>query len=115
MQASNQNDRDTQDDLMRKVEQQLELSEAWRQLLGLEAQLAPLPSSSEAARAAGAGNQEAMPVLVHDPWHSLAREQGIQVVDLQLAPVHNAQAIGEESDVEHALDMMQEQEKKPEK
>lgn len=113
MQAPDQNKRDTQDELTRKVEQQLELSEAWRQLLGLEAQPAPSPSSLEVVRAAGAGSQEAMPVLAHDPWHSLAREQGIQVVDLQQA--HVAQGSDTESDVEHALDMMQEQEKKPEK
>ena len=106
MQASDQNTTGTQDDFTKKVEQQMELSEAWRQLLGLEA--------SEVAQTAGAGSQEAVPVLSHDPWNSLAHEQGIQVVDLQQAHVHKAQAGGEESDVEHALDMMQEQEKKPE-
>ena len=115
MQASDQNDSGTQDDLTKKVEQQLELSEAWRQLLGLDVQSAPAPLSLETARAAGAGNQEVVPVLSHDPWNSLAHEQGIQVVDLQQAHVHTAQPGGEESDVEHALDMMQEQEKKPEK
>ncbi|HEY6540847.1 MAG TPA: hypothetical protein VIZ18_07925 [Ktedonobacteraceae bacterium] len=115
MQARDQNDIDTQDDLTKKVEQQLELSEAWRQLLGLEAQPAPSPSSLEAAKATGAVNQEAVPVLSHDPWNFLARERGIQIVDLQQAHVHKAQASGEESDVEHALDMMQEQEKKSEK
>ncbi len=104
MQAPDHNTTDKQDDLTKKVEQQLELSEAWRQLLGLEA-----------AQTAAAGRQEPMPVLSHDPWHSLAHEQGIQVVDLQQAHVYKAQASGEESDVEHALDMMQEQEKKPEK
>ena len=115
MQAPNQNDTGIQDDLTKKVEQQLELSEAWRQLLGLEAQPVPAPLSLETARAAGASNQEAVPVLSHDPWNSLAQELGIQVVDLQQAHVHKAQADVEESDVEHALDMMQEQEKKPEK
>ncbi|SRR5690348_458511 len=106
MQAPDQYDAGTQDNLTKKVEQQLELSEVWRQLLGLEA--------VEVA-AAGVDNQEAVPVLSHDPWNSLAREQGIQVVDLQKAHVHSAQAGDEENDVEHALDMMQEQEKKPEK
>lgn len=104
MQAPDYNTTGKQDDLTKKVEQQLELSEAWRQLLGLEA-----------AHSAGAGRQEPVPVLSHDPWHSLAHEQGIQVVDLQQAHVHKAQAGDEESDVEHALDMMQEQEKKLEK
>ena len=104
MQAPDQNTIGTQDDLTKKVEQQLELSEAWRQLLGLEA-----------THSAGAGSQESVPVLRHDPWNSLAHEYGIQVVDLQQAHVYKAQAGGEESDVEHALDMMQEQEKKLEK
>ena len=115
MRAPDQNDKSEQDDLEKKVEQQLELSEAWRQLLGLEAPASALPSTLEALKAAGAGNQEGVPVLSHDPWTFLAHEQGIQVVDLQQAHVHKTQAAGEESDVEHALDMMQEQENKPEK
>lgn len=118
MQTSDQNNTGTQDDLTKKVEQQLELSEAWRQLLGLETQSVPAPSRlevAEVAQAVGAGNQETLPVLSLDPWNSLAHEQGIQIVDLQQAHVHKAQAGVEESDVEHALDMMQEQEKKPEK
>jgi hypothetical protein len=68
-----------------------------------------------AAQAGGAKNQEAVPVLSHDPWNSLAHERGIEVIDLQRVHVHQAQAGAEESDVEHALDVMQEQEKKPEK
>ncbi len=117
MQAPEQHDTGTLNDITKKVEQQLELSEAWRQLLGLEAQPAPAPVQLEAVQAVTTGNQEVVPVLSYDPWNSLAHEQGIQVVDLQLqlAYVHKAQARGEESDVEHALDMMQEQEKKPEK
>lgn len=106
MQAPDQYDAGTQDDLTRKVEQQLELSEVWRQLLGLE---------SIEVRDTGGDNQEAVPVLSHDPWNSLAHEQGIQVVDLQQAHVHAAQVGDEGNDVEHALDMMQEQEKKQEK
>lgn len=118
MQAPDQQNTGTLDDLTKKVEQQLELSEAWRQLLGLEAQPASAPGrleATEAVQVAGAGTSEAVPVLSHDPWHSLAHQQGIQVVDLQQAHVHTAQATDEESDVEHALDMMQEQEKKSEK
>jgi hypothetical protein len=115
MQAPDQNDKSKSDDLEKKVEQQLELSEAWRQLLGLEAQASPLPSTMEAAKAAGVDNQEGVPVLSHDPWNHLVHEQGIQVVDLQQAHVHKAQTAGEESDVEHALDVMQEQENRPEK
>jgi hypothetical protein len=117
MQAPDQNDKSEKDTLEKKVEQQLELSEAWRQLLGLEAQPASLPSAVEAVKAARKNNREAeaVPVLSDDPWNFLAHEQGIEVVDLQQAHVRKAQSTGEESDVEHALDMMQEQEKKPEK
>lgn len=115
MQAPDQNDKSKQDDLEKKVEQQLELSAAWRELLGLEEQASPLPLSLEAVKAAGIDNQEGVPVLSHDPWNSLVHEQGVQVIDLQQAHVHKAQASGEESDVEHALDIMQEQENKPEK
>jgi hypothetical protein len=106
MQAPDQHDTGTQDGLTKKVEYQLELSEVWRQLLGLE--------TVEVA-ATRVDNQEAVPILNHDPWNSLTHEQGIQVVDLQKTHVHTAQAGDEENDVEHALDMMQEQEKKPEK
>jgi hypothetical protein len=117
MQAPDQNDKSEQDALEKKVEQQLGLSEAWRQLLGLEAQAAPLPSAVEAVKATRINHREewGVPVLSDDPWNFLAHEQGIEVVDLQQAHVRNAQSAGQESDVEHALDMMQEQEKKPEK
>jgi len=90
--------------LEKKVEQQLKLSEAWRQLLGLEA----LPVSSDAALESGADAQEGLPVLNDDPWTRLVHEQGVQVVDLQRAHIHPAQTSGEASDVEHALDIMQE-------
>jgi|SRR5450759_5111516 hypothetical protein len=115
MQAPDQNDKSKSDDLEKKVEQQLELSEAWRQLLGLEAQASLLPPSLEAVKAVGVDNQEGVPVLSYDPWNSLVHEQGVQVIDLQQAHVHKAQIAGEESEVEHALDIMQEQENKPEK
>jgi hypothetical protein len=113
MQTPDQNDDSKHDDIEKKVEQQLELSEAWRQLLGLEAQASPLPPSPGAVKASGMDNAEGVPVLRHDPWHHLIHEQGIQVVDLQQAHVHPAQTASEESDVEHALSMMQEN--KPEK
>ena len=116
MQAPDANDAGKQqNELEKKVEQQLELSVAWRQLLGLEALSASPASLLEAGKAAGAENSEGVPVLRHDPWNSLIHEQGIQVVDLQAAHVQKAQGTGAESDVEHALDKMQEQENKPEK
>ena len=104
MQAPNNNEDSKHDDLEKKVEQQLELSEAWRQLLGLEA----LPVSSDAALESGADAQEGLPVLNDDPWTRLVHEQGVQIVDLQRAHIHPAQTSGEASDVEHALDIMQE-------
>ncbi len=104
MQAPNNNEDSKHDDLDKKVEQQLELSEAWRQLLGLEA----LPVSSDAALESGADAQEGLPVLNDDPWTRLVHEQGVQIVDLQRAHIHPAQTSGEASDVEHALDIMQE-------
>ncbi len=115
MQAPDQNEKSKHNDLEKKVEQRLELSEAWRQLLGQEAQASPLPSSLEEVKSGGIDNQEGVPVLRHDPWNSLVHEQGIQIVDLQQAHVHKAQATGEESDVEHALNIMQEQQNKLEK
>ena len=115
MQAPDQNDKSKNDDLERKVEQQLELSAAWRQLLGLEAQTSPLPPSLETVTFAGVDNQEGVPVLSHDPWNTLVHEQGVQVIDLQQAHVHKAQTAGEESEVENALEIMQEQVKKLEK
>jgi hypothetical protein len=115
MQAPDQNNKSKSDDLEKKVEQQLEMSEAWRQLLVLAAQASPLPPSLEAVKAVGVDSQEGVPVLSYDPWNSLIHEQGVQVIDLQQAHVHKLQTAGEESEVEHALDMMQEQENKPEK
>jgi hypothetical protein len=115
MQAPDQNDESKSDDLEKKVEQQLELSEAWRQLLGLEAQASPLPPDLEAVKAAGVDNLEGVPVLSYDPWNSLIHEQGVQVIDLQQAHVRTEQTAGEVSEVDHALDMMQEQVNKPEK
>ena len=108
MQAPDQNDKSKQAEPEKKVEQQLELSEAWRQLLGLEVQASPLPPAPETVQVAGTHHQEGVPVLSGDPWHHLLHEQGIQVVDLQQTHVHKAQTVGEESDVEHALDIMQE-------
>ena len=114
MQAPDQNDKSKHNDLEKIFEQQLELSEVWRQLLGLEAQTAPpLPPSLDAATETGTDNLEGVPVLNHDPWNHLVHEQGVQVVDLLLAHIHTEQTSGEESDVEHALNIMQEN--KPEK
>ncbi|HLX55949.1 MAG TPA: hypothetical protein VKR83_02900 [Ktedonobacteraceae bacterium] len=108
MQAPGQNNNLNYDDLEKKIEQRLELSDAWRQLLGMEAQASPVPVSSEQASAADAGAQEGVLVLSNDPWTHLIHAHGVQVVDLQQAHLHPAQASAGDSDVEHALDFMQE-------
>jgi hypothetical protein len=108
MQAPGQNDKLNHDDLERKNAQQLELSDAWRQLLGMEALASSLPAAPDPSIAPGADSQEGVPVLSNDPWTQLIHAQGVEVVDLQQTHLHAAQASVEDSDVEHALDIMQE-------
>jgi hypothetical protein len=112
MQAQGQNDNLNYNDFEKKIERQLELSDAWRQLLGMEAQASSLPTARQTAPnqpiVADAGSEEGVLVLSNDPWTQLIRAQGIQVVDLQQAHLHSAQASVEDGDVEHALDIMQE-------
>jgi hypothetical protein len=80
------------------LEKKLELSEAWRRLLGME---------TDAVVTAGSG-QEETPLVSGDPWASLVHAQGIQVVDLQQVHLHIAHRPMDEQDVEHALDIMRE-------
>ena len=112
MQAQGQNDNLNYNDFEKKIERQLELSDAWRQLLGMEAQASSLPTEHQTAPnqpiVADASSEEGVLVLSNDPWTQLIRAQGVQVVDLQQAHLHSAQASVEDSDVEHALDIMQE-------
>ena len=109
MQAQGQKDNQNNDDLEKIFEQQFELSEVWRQLLGMEAQASTFPASSDVAMVVvDTDSQEGVPVLSDDPWTHLLHAQGIQVVDLQQTHLHTAQTSAEDSDVEHALDIMQE-------
>ena len=88
-------------------EKKLELSEAWRQLLGIEAGVMSLPVSFGHAGTSGS-TQEETPLLTDDPWASLVHAKGIQVVDLRQIHLHTAHLPMNEQDVEHALDIIQE-------
>ena len=90
-----------------------ELSNAWRELLGLATEAAasaqPLYSRAEPCDRPGAGQQSAtgaeIPTLTNDPWAELQRGKGVEIVDLQ--QVHS-QAL-DDLDLEQALQFMQEQ------
>lgn len=88
--------------LAKDIEQRLELSAAWRALLGLEA---PAPALDAAANPVVSD----VPVLKNDPWAALLQTQGIQVVDLQQVHSLPAQPAPAEDDVELALNDIQEQ------
>ena len=86
-----------------ELEKTLELSEAWRQLLGMEADaINRVPTTPASA-------QEDTPLLTGDPWSSLVHASGIQVVDLQQVHIHTAQPPMNEKEGEHALDSIQEE------
>ena len=91
-----------------ELEKKLELSEAWRLLLGMEAGIFPPPVTSDPTNTAVSA-QEDTPLLTGDPWSSLIHASGIQVVDLQQVHIHTAQPPMNERDVEHALDIIQEE------
>lgn len=83
-----------------------ELSEAWRELLGIEpsdalgtldAQVTPLTPDA----------QEVQP-LASDPWHDLMHMKGMEQIDLQQIRSHEMAVLSEDSDVEQALHKMQE-------
>ena len=103
MQLQDSNINQNNDDL----EKRLELSEAWRLLLGMEADaINRVPT--DPANTPGS-TQEDAPLLTGDPWASLLHTTGIQVVDLQQVHMHTAQPPMDERDVEHALDIIQEE------
>jgi hypothetical protein len=92
--------------LVKNIEQRLELSAAWRALLGLEA------SASDPAAAIDPHGQPPVtttPVLANDPWSALLQTQGVQVIDLQQLHKQAAQPSLDEWDVERALNHIQEQ------
>jgi hypothetical protein len=89
--------------LAKDIEQRLELSAAWRELLGLDA---PAPALDAAGDPAGS----VAPVLKNDPWAALLQVQGIQMIDLQQVHTLPAQHASGDDDVELALNNIQEQE-----
>jgi hypothetical protein len=99
MQYQNREEDRRDESLIKNIEQRLELSAAWRALLGLD-QTAPV------TLAAGSTVAADVPVLKNDPWVALLRTRDIQVIDLQ--QLHSFPAL-DERDVELALDNIQEQ------
>lgn len=100
------NEKDLQDEgLLRNVEEQLELSTAWRVLLGLES-LAPVAEGATDPHGQPAADA---PVLENDPWSALLRMQGVQVIDLQQLHIQALPLSFNERDVELALNNIQEQ------
>ena len=78
-----------------------QLSETWRDLLGLQA----AGEAKDAPQADPAGQVQP---LASDPWSHLQHAQGMQPVDLQNIRLHDLHAAATDDDVEHALDLMQE-------
>lgn len=77
--------------------QDLQLSETWRALLGLQD-----PGKPE--------GEEIVQVepLASDPWSHLQQAQGMQPVDLQKIRLHDLHLPGDDEDVEQALNIMRE-------
>ena len=87
---------------------ELELSETWRELLGLQAgdtgKQVVLPSQPGTP-------EQPLPTLADDPWSKLLHAKGIEIVDLQrLGTTHEPLS---DQDVEQALQAMQENPNKP--
>ncbi len=81
--------------------QEVELSEAWRALLGLR----PDGTRPNAGEAEPTGQVQPLP---GDPWGHLINAQGMQTVDLQKIQLHNLHPATNDEDVEHALNLMRE-------
>jgi hypothetical protein len=77
-------------------QQNPELSEAWRTLLGLSDQPAQADGTNQVQGVSG------------DPWSNLVHAQGMQAVDLQKVHLHDLHPTTNNDDIEHALDLMQE-------
>lgn len=82
-------------------QQDPELSEAWRALLGSQAaENKPRPPQADLT-------DQVLP-LAGDPWSHLAHVQGMQAVDLQTVRLYARSPRTENDDIECALDIMQE-------
>lgn len=84
-------------------QQDAELSEAWRALLGSRPSTASVPAPESQI-------DPAAPVqpLNSDPWNLLLHVKGMEAVDLQKIHLHTRDSAANDADVEHALDIMQE-------
>ncbi|MBX5456437.1 MAG: hypothetical protein IRZ31_06005 [Thermogemmatispora sp.] len=102
-----QDQRQERDDLDLQTQAQrleeLELSETWRQLLGLEGRSGQQEKAEEPA--------PTEPVMIeplpNDPWSELVQTRGTEVIDLQR--LHASHEPLSEQDVEQALQAIQEQ------
>lgn len=78
-------------------QQDPQLSEAWRALLGLQS--SDRPEGEDAAQ---------VEPLASDPWNRLQQAQGMQPVDLQKIRLHDLHQAANDEDVEHALNIIRE-------
>ncbi len=78
-------------------QQDTQLSEAWRALLGL--QDSDKPEGDNTAQVES---------LADDPWSRLQQAQGMQPVDLQKIRLHDLHPAATDEDVEHALNIIRE-------
>lgn len=78
-------------------QQDAELSETWRALLGLQS-------------AQGTEDSPAVQVepVAGDPWGHLIQSQGMQSIDLQKIHLHELYPAASDDDIEQALDIMRE-------
>ena len=117
-----------------QVEPELELSEAWQTLLGMQSTNIQAQVNDRGDKQDSKSNQHGQqgeheaserkvpqtflpqgqegsgtpPSLPDDPWSRLVQTQGIQVVDLQQLHLHATHVPLSDSDVEQVLKMMEE-------
>lgn len=78
----------------------LELSDTWRELLGIQ--------EGEREIRLPPGSDAPLPTLESDPWNELVHAKGVEVVDLRQLHPDTAHAPLSEKDVEQALQNLQE-------
>jgi hypothetical protein len=82
-------------------QQDPQLSETWRALLGLQ------PSDETGEQPQIDPSAQVQP-LASDPWNDLQHASGMQPVDLQKVRLHELHESVNDDDVEHALNLMRE-------
>lgn len=90
-----QKDNDSKHEERHRKGDQDELSDVWRELLGLYPGENPVPAISD---------QQTIPMLEGDPWRKLSEEETFELVDLE--QVHLPIS---DREVEQMLQLMQEQ------